>query len=50
MTEPTVMVQNRPAKESAIRAPMMGVRAEVPLKLLSVLVASTRGMWSSSVK
>lgn len=44
------MVQKQPAKESANRAPMMGVRLEVPLKLLRVLVDSTRGMCSSWVK
>lgn len=48
--DPTVIVQNRPANESAARASMIGVGAEVPPNLLSLLVASTRGMWSSVVK
>ena len=48
--EPKVMVQNRPANESAIRAPMMVVRLEVPPKLVRVLEAATRGKCSWVVK
>ncbi|KAK0597022.1 hypothetical protein LWI29_021042 [Acer saccharum] len=48
--EPTVMVQNLPAKESAMRAPMRGVKLAVPLKLVRVLEAGTSGMFSSCVR
>lgn len=44
MIEATVMVQKRPAKESAMKAPSKGVRLAVPLKLVRVLAALVRGM------
>lgn len=50
MTKPVVMVQNLPAKESAMTAPMIGVRLPVPEKLVSVVEALTRGMCSSWVR
>ena len=40
------MVQNRPANESAIKAPIKGVRLAVPLKLETILEAFTRGKFS----
>jgi len=45
-----MMVQKRPAKESAASAPRMGVRLEVPPKLLSRLEASTSGRCSCCVR
>lgn len=39
MTEAMVMVQNRPAKESAMNAPSSGVKLAVPPKLVRVLAA-----------
>lgn len=48
--QPTMMVQNLPAKESAMRAPMIGVRLEVPLKLVRVLEACTNGKFSTWVR
>lgn len=50
ITEPTVIVQNRPAKESAIRAPMRGVKPAVPPKLVRVLDACTIGRFSCWVR
>lgn len=44
MIEPATIVQKRPAKESAIKAPTKGVRLVVPFKFVSVLDASTSGM------
>jgi hypothetical protein len=44
------MVQKRPAKESAIKAPINGVRLAVPLKLVRVLEAFTSGRLSSCVR
>lgn len=38
-----MIVQNLPAKESAMRAPMSGVKFEVPLKLDMVFDPLTRG-------
>jgi len=46
MNEATRMVQKRPAKESAIRAPKRGVKLEVPAKAVSKLEAGTNGMFS----
>lgn len=45
-----MMVQNRPAKESAMRAPINGVKLAVPPKFVRVLEALTRGMFSSFVR
>lgn len=45
-----MIVQKRPAKESAIRAPMRGVKLEVPPKLVRMLEAFTSGKFSSVVK
>lgn len=42
--DPSVMVQKRPAKESAMSAPMIGVMLDVPAKFVRVFEASTRGM------
>ncbi|KAJ0823366.1 hypothetical protein HanPSC8_Chr16g0742861 [Helianthus annuus] len=50
MMEATVMVQNRPAKESATNAPSNGVKLAVPPKLVSVLAALVIGIWSCCVK
>lgn len=50
MTEPKAMVKNRPANESAIKAPKSGVKLEVPAKLVRVLEAATSGMFSSWVR
>jgi len=50
MREATVMVQKRPAKESAIMAPMRGVKLDVPPKFVKVFEAATNGMFSSWVK
>jgi hypothetical protein len=50
MTEPDVMVQKRPAQESATRPPMSGVRLAVPLKLVMMLEASTSGRCSWRVR
>lgn len=50
MREPTMMVQNRPAKESAMRAPINGVKLPRPPKLVMVLEALTRGKFSSLVR
>lgn len=44
------MVQKRPAKESAIRAPMREVKLDVAEKLVRMLEAGTRGMLRSCVK
>lgn len=44
------MVQNLPAKESAMRAPMRGVKPEVPPKLVRMLEARTSGKFSTWVK
>ena len=43
MIEANVMVQKRPAKESATKAPRRGVRLEVPPKLVRVLAALVKG-------
>lgn len=43
MMEAKVMVQKRPAKESATKAPMRGVRLEVPAKFVRVLAALVKG-------
>lgn len=43
MTEPMMMVQNRPRKESATKAPTRGVKLDVPPKFVRVLEAWTRG-------
>ena len=48
--EATMIVQNRPAKESAIRAPIRGVKLEVPPKFVRVLEALTKGKFSSLVR
>lgn len=45
-----MMVQKRPAKESAMKAPMRGVKLEVPEKLVRVLEADTSGMFISWVR
>jgi hypothetical protein len=45
-----MMVQKRPAKESAASAPRTGVRLDVPPKLVSVLDASTSGKCISCVR
>lgn len=50
MIEPTTMVQYRPAKESAMRAPNNGVKLPAPLKYEMVLEALTSGMFSSFVR
>lgn len=50
MIDPTMIVQNRPAKESAIRAPTSGMKLEVPPKLVRVFDAFTRGKFSTSVR
>lgn len=44
------MVQNLPANESAMRAPISGVKLPVPPKLLRVLEAGTKPMFSWSVR
>lgn len=44
MMEATVMVQKRPAKESAMKAPSNGVKLPVPLKLVRVLAALVIGI------
>lgn len=43
MMEASVIVQNLPAKESAMKAPSKGVRLAVPEKLVRVLAALVRG-------
>ena len=48
--EETMMVQKRPAKESAMRAPIRGVKPAVPPKLVSVLEAFTMGKLSTWVR
>ncbi|KAL0346136.1 UNVERIFIED_CONTAM: hypothetical protein Sradi_4444900 [Sesamum radiatum] len=48
--EATTIVQKRPAKESAMKAPMRGVKLEVPLKLERVLDALTRGKFRTCVR
>lgn len=50
MMEAMVMVQKRPAKESAMRAPIREVKLEVAAKLVRMLEAGTRGMLRSCVK
>ena len=45
-----MMVQNRPAKESAIKAPNKGMKLAVPLQMVIVLEACTSGMLSSFVR
>lgn len=45
-----VMVQNRPAKASATKAPSNGVMAAVPPKLVRVLAALVIGRCSWAVK
>jgi len=44
--EPTIMAQNRPANESAIKAPIKGVKLAVPSKFETMLEALTRGKFS----
>lgn len=44
MKEAIVMVQKRPAYESAMKAPSNGVKLAVPLKLVRVLAAFVIGM------
>lgn len=44
------MVQNLPANASAINAPIKGVMAAVPPKLVSVLAALVSGRCSCPVK
>ena len=44
MIEPAAIVQKRPAKESAIKAPTKGVKLAVPPKFVNVLDASTSGI------
>lgn len=46
----TTMVQNLPAKESAMKAPRRGVKLETPLKLLRVFEAETNGMFNCCVR
>ena len=48
--EATVIVQNRPAYASAMKAPSNGVKLEVPPKLVRVLAALVNGIWSCVVK
>ena len=48
--EPDMIVKNRPAKESALKAPNNGMKLDVPVKLVSVLEACTSGMLSSCVR
>lgn len=48
--EAKVMVQKRPANESAMRAPMSAVKLEVAAKLVRMFEAGTRGMFKSCVK
>lgn len=48
--EPTVIVQKHPANESEMRPPMIGVKLDVPLVIVTVLVAITRGICISLVK
>lgn len=48
--EPTIIVQNRPANESATRAPISGVKFETPLKLARVLDAFIKGTFSTCVR
>lgn len=50
MIEATVIVQNLPAKVSAIKAPINGVKLAVPPKFVSVFAAFVNGRWSSFVK
>jgi hypothetical protein len=50
MRHPTVIVQNRPAKESAHKAPIRGVKLDVPPKFVSVFEAATNGIFNSCVK
>lgn len=45
-----MMVQKRPANESAMKAPMRGVKLEAPPKLVRVLDALTRGRFSTCVR
>lgn len=44
------MVQKRPTYESAMKAPMRGVKLAVPLKLVMVLAPLVNGIWSCLVK
>jgi len=44
------MVQNLPAKESAMKAPRRGVKLDNPLKLLRVLEAETNGIFNCCVR
>lgn len=48
--DPTKIVQKRPAKESAIKAPIRGVKLAVPPKFERVMEAGTIGMFSTSVR
>lgn len=50
MRQPIVMVQNLPTKESANRAPMRGVKLDIPPKFVSVFEADTNGMFNSWVR
>jgi hypothetical protein len=50
MMEATVIVQNRPAYESAMKAPISGVVLAVPPRLVRVLAALVNGICSSDVK
>lgn len=42
--EATAMVQNRPTKASARKAPSSGVKLAVPLKFVKVLAALVSGI------
>lgn len=48
--EATVIVQKRPAYESAMNAPSNGIKLAVPPKLVSVLAAFVSGKCSCRVK
>lgn len=48
--EATVIVQKRPAKASAMKAPSKGVKDAVPPKLVRVFAALVKGICSCPVK
>lgn len=48
--EATVIVQNRPAYASEMKAPSNGVKLAVPLKLVMVFAALVNGRCSCCVK
>uniref|UniRef100_A0A0E0E078 Uncharacterized protein n=1 Tax=Oryza meridionalis TaxID=40149 RepID=A0A0E0E078_9ORYZ len=50
MREAAAMVQKRPTRESARKAPMSGVMAETPPKLVRVVAALASGMCSCLVR